>query len=307
MAKAWEQAGEIRDAAQRLGLGRAAVEVTESLQRRHLDRLYGDELLAVTAPAADRARLDRDATQPPLRAMLDASAAPAHNVDGAGAVEAPGRPSRPGGRYLTAGRHGRSPGSSGPGRQERAGQRSSPVWPRGHRLRTPRSDEVSPIAVADGTVQMWRTRRLPCGLPPSSPRRKISQSQRRLSPRSPTRDDVASSAMTAPRQLSAASLREAVLTADRARSARPGGGTGRCDGRGGAIGELGADGLRIGPTQAEALIHASTLAPDPIRRRLQSTLLVPSPTGRCRTLDPMLTTPDVASPIAMALIDRDPN
>ena len=103
MAKAWEQAGEIREAARRLALGRAAVAVTESLQRRHLDRLSGDELLAVTAPAADRARLAGDATQPPLRAVLDASAAPAGATSTALA-----RLKRP------AGRVGRAIGASQP-------------------------------------------------------------------------------------------------------------------------------------------------------------------------------------------------
>ena len=120
-------------------------------------------------------------------------------------------------------------------------------------------------------------------------------------------DVFASGATTAAGQLSTATLREAVLTAvgrDRlGQAALPGGAVAAPPSV-----ELSADGLRIEPAQAEALIRAATLAPDAVRRRLQSTVLVP---GRdpvaAAALDPVLTTPDVPSPMAMALIDRDPN
>ncbi len=121
-------------------------------------------------------------------------------------------------------------------------------------------------------------------------------------------DVFASGAVTAAGQLSAATLREAVLTAvgrDRlGQAALPVGATAAQP----PSVELSADGLRIEPAQAEALIRASTLAPEAIRRRLQSTVLVPGrQPAAAAALDPVLTTPDVPSPMAMALIDRDPN
>jgi hypothetical protein len=76
MAAAWTQAGEIREAAKRLAMSRASVSITESLQGRHLDNLSADELVSVTAPAAQRARLDGAVDQPTLHAALTATAAP---------------------------------------------------------------------------------------------------------------------------------------------------------------------------------------------------------------------------------------
>ena len=76
MAEAWTQAGQIREAARRLALSRAAVAIAGSLQSRHLNNLTADELITVTAPAAGRARLDGAADQPTLQAALGATAAP---------------------------------------------------------------------------------------------------------------------------------------------------------------------------------------------------------------------------------------
>jgi hypothetical protein len=76
MAAAWSQAGQIRDAAHRLSLSRAAAAITESLQARHVDTLTPDELVAVTAPAAGRARLGSTAEEPTLHAALRSTALP---------------------------------------------------------------------------------------------------------------------------------------------------------------------------------------------------------------------------------------
>ncbi len=76
MAEAWTQAGQIREAARRLALSRAAVAITESLQSRHLDNLTTDELLTVSAPAAARARLGGAVDQPTVQAALGISVAP---------------------------------------------------------------------------------------------------------------------------------------------------------------------------------------------------------------------------------------
>ena len=73
MAEAWTQAGQIREAARRLALSRAAVAITESLQSRHLDNLTTDELLTVSAPAAARARLGGAVDQPTVQAALGIS------------------------------------------------------------------------------------------------------------------------------------------------------------------------------------------------------------------------------------------
>ena len=102
---------------------------------------------------------------------------------------------------------------------------------------------------------------------------------------------------------------EAVLDRGRARPARPGRVARRCGGGAAPSVELSADGLRIEPAQAEALIRAATRgtrmrsAADCSRR-----CWCPDATRSLRAaLDPVLTTPDVPSPMAMALIDRDPN
>lgn len=75
MAAAWSQAGQIRQAAGQLGLSRAAAAVTDSLQKRHVKTLSTDELIAVTAPAAGRLRLGGP-EQPTLQAALAATALP---------------------------------------------------------------------------------------------------------------------------------------------------------------------------------------------------------------------------------------
>jgi hypothetical protein len=76
MAQAWTQAGQIREAAKRLAMSRAAVAITESLHGRHVAALTTDELVALTAPVAARARIGGAADQPTLQAALGASAAP---------------------------------------------------------------------------------------------------------------------------------------------------------------------------------------------------------------------------------------
>jgi hypothetical protein len=81
MADAWTQAGEIRAAAQRLAVARAAVAVTDSLHQRHVLPLTVDEQIALTAPAVARLRVQAagtvaTVTAPSLAQLLNASAAP---------------------------------------------------------------------------------------------------------------------------------------------------------------------------------------------------------------------------------------
>jgi hypothetical protein len=56
MAKAWEQAGAIREANRRRGMAQLASAVGESLHRRHVQPLGTDELVSLAAPAAGRIR-----------------------------------------------------------------------------------------------------------------------------------------------------------------------------------------------------------------------------------------------------------
>ena len=272
MAKAWEQAGAIREAARRLALGRAAIAVTESLQRRHLDRLSGDELLAVTAPAAERARLAGNAEEPPLRAVLDASAAPAGAVSTALA-----RLKRP------ASRVGRAIGASQPVTRAiaglvpaktagtsratvLAGLAAAPPPPDATVVRglSERGAQMHLSNVAGAATSVWIAAKVAVQQGIAEPTAVLGAVA--------DPDVFASGATTAAGQLSTATLREAVLTAvgrDRlGQAALPGGAVAAPPSV-----ELSADGLRIEPAQAEALIRAATVAPDAVRRRLQSTVL----------------------------------
>jgi hypothetical protein len=74
MARAWEQAGAIREANRRRGMAQLASAVGESLHRRHVQSLGTDELVSLAAPAADRTR--PWGAGPPLRTAITVSVLP---------------------------------------------------------------------------------------------------------------------------------------------------------------------------------------------------------------------------------------
>jgi hypothetical protein len=62
MARAWEQAGAIREANRELAIGRLNTEVAARMHERHIGSLSPGELLAVAAPAATRTRAAQEPT-----------------------------------------------------------------------------------------------------------------------------------------------------------------------------------------------------------------------------------------------------
>jgi hypothetical protein len=82
MAQAWQQAGQVREAARQLKAARAALAITDSLHSRHVLPLSLDETIRLKAPAAGQLTVaagtsTHAATQPrPLADVLTASAAP---------------------------------------------------------------------------------------------------------------------------------------------------------------------------------------------------------------------------------------
>ncbi|HTX95992.1 MAG TPA: hypothetical protein VME67_14700 [Mycobacterium sp.] len=84
MAQAWQQAGQVREAARLLSTARTALAITDSLHRRHVLPLSVDEAIRLKAPAGSQlpvaAGTATHSAAPPLADVLQASAAP----DGAG-------------------------------------------------------------------------------------------------------------------------------------------------------------------------------------------------------------------------------
>lgn len=80
MTQAWQQAGQVREAARQLRAARAALAITDSLHRRHVLPLSVDEAIRLKAPAASRLPVAAGTTThgaaPPLADVLQASAAP---------------------------------------------------------------------------------------------------------------------------------------------------------------------------------------------------------------------------------------
>jgi len=82
MAQAWQQAGQVREAARQLAAARAALAITDSLHSRHVLPLSVDEAIRLKAPAAGQLPVavgapTHTATPPrPLADVLTASAAP---------------------------------------------------------------------------------------------------------------------------------------------------------------------------------------------------------------------------------------
>jgi hypothetical protein len=307
MAKAWEQAGEIRAAARRLAAGRAAVAITESLQRRHLDTLTGDELISVTAPVAGRARVGADPTQPALRAVLDASAAPAGATSTT--LARLKRPAATVGRTVTQpvtrAIAGAVPGRTPPGASRAAVLAAAaaaaaplPDATIARRLADEGADRHL-SSVAGAATSVWIAAQVTSREGVGGP---VALMSAIADP-----SVFASGPTAAAAELVASEVRTAVLSAigsDQLGSAAfPLGAAGPA-----AALEFSADGLRIEPPVTQALVRSAIQAASAVRRRLQSVVTVPGrdPAG-ADALAPVLRTPDVPAPMAMALIDRDPN
>jgi|GEM_PF-5166094 len=82
MARAWQQAGQVRAARRQLAAGRAATAITDSLHRRHVLPLSVDEVVRLSAPAATRLPItpatsaEPSSPTPSVADILAASAAP---------------------------------------------------------------------------------------------------------------------------------------------------------------------------------------------------------------------------------------
>ncbi len=305
MAKAWEQAGEIRAAARRLALGRAAVAVTESLQRRHLDTLSGDELISVTAPVAGRARLDADPNQPALRAVLDASAAPAGATSTTLArlkrpAAAVGRAvSQPVSRAIS----GAVPSRTPPGTSRAA------VLVAADPPRLPDATVARGLAdeganrhlstVAGAATSVWVAAQV-------TAHEGVGRPVAVLSAVADPTVFAGGPGAVAP-ELTASEVRKVVLTAIGSDRLGPAGLPVGPAGPAPAL-QISADGLRIEPPVTQTLIQSAIQSAVAVRRRLQSIVTVPDRDPAANdALAPVLRTPDVPAPMAMALIDRDPN
>jgi hypothetical protein len=271
MAQSWQQAGQIRAAAHRLAIARAACAVSESLHTRHVQPLSLDEQITLVAPAASRMRPSAPGTTAPagwsLADVLTATAAP----NGLGTTA-----------------YARLTRARVPGRRSTTGAALTSAAMAGDLLGAPGVTPLCPVQrVPDpaALTQMNSAQRLLVG--PAQP----TPSQLRL-------DKHLATVTTVARQLShpfptlSTVLLAAGGTLQRTVSA-PG---------------VGVTVLKVAAAAATAVWQSPPTPAVAVQRRITSMLSTASPAHAATDdLQPALPTPTVTTPLALGLNDRDPN
>ena len=289
--------------------------VNESLQRRHVDTLDTDELIAVVAPSARRAHIDQRPDAPTLGALWSASAAPNGATWTTLARVTRPTTASPGARSPAPSRSvGRSPGRCA--RSHRTSTRSpSPLLRRRPGAAPPpqgsfaaavldRTEAARLSALATAATSLWVAQAATAGAPDALALQVTTLASTEVFSAGP-----ASVAAAIGSAASGAAVLEA-LAQDRL-----GAPVLTAVGAAAATSDVvaGVDGLRIAPERVTSLLRGATDAAAALRRRVGAAVTRGRGAGDgdaappSTPLDPVLLTPDVPTPMALALVERDPD